>query len=122
MENSAYEPTVWERELVLATTVAAALIGTSAIVGVLRRKLFAEPRARARALEEEKARAEEEDAVKADEEEEEGKPLPSIPDATTLFKLSNPELMLDPARICQEVARNMSRPSKRYKRCICSPS
>ena len=27
-----------------------------------------------------------------------GKPLPSIPDATTLFKLSNPELMLDPRK------------------------
>ena len=27
-----------------------------------------------------------------------GKPLPSIPDATTVFKLSNPELMLDPRK------------------------
>ena len=26
-----------------------------------------------------------------------GKPLPSVPDATTFFKMSNPELMLDPA-------------------------
>ena len=28
----------------------------------------------------------------------EGKPLPSIPDATTVFRLSNPELMLDPRK------------------------
>jgi len=27
-----------------------------------------------------------------------GKPLPSIPDATTLFKISNPELLLDPQK------------------------
>ena len=27
-----------------------------------------------------------------------GKPLPPIPDATTVFKLSNPELMLDPRK------------------------
>ena len=27
-----------------------------------------------------------------------GKPLPPIPDATTLFKLSNPELLLDPQK------------------------
>lgn len=27
-----------------------------------------------------------------------GKPQPSIPDATTVFKLSNPELMLDPRK------------------------
>ena len=27
-----------------------------------------------------------------------GKPIPSVPDATTLFKLSNPELLLDPKK------------------------
>ena len=27
-----------------------------------------------------------------------GKPLPSIPDSTTLFRMSNPELLLDPRK------------------------